>query len=151
MAALALASAVAAQISSYGSVLTVNAPAKVFGKRNRTVTVDLRIGLRDGFHVNSHKPNDPYLIPLKFTWDETVAKPLELLLPEPRLERYPFSPQPVSVFTGDFKARLKFRILPGAPKGMAKLTGKLRYQACNEKMCLPPRTIEVAVPLEIAN
>ena len=30
---------------------------------------------------------------------------------------------------------------------MAFMNGKLRYQACNNKECLPPRTVDVRVTL----
>jgi hypothetical protein len=29
------------------------------------------------------------------------------------------------------------------------MNGKLRYQACNNKECLPPRTIEIPVTVDI--
>jgi hypothetical protein len=32
---------------------------------------------------------------------------------------------------------------------MATIQGKLRYQACNERECLPPKTLDVQVPMDI--
>jgi hypothetical protein len=29
------------------------------------------------------------------------------------------------------------------------MSGKLRYQACNNRECLPPRTVDVGVTLDI--
>jgi hypothetical protein len=37
-----------------------------------------------------------------------------------------------------------------AALGSGTLTGKLRYQACNDRTCLTPKTIEVTLPIEIA-
>ena len=30
-----------------------------------------------------------------------------------------------------------------APAGLGAVNGKLRYQACTDKMCLPPKTVDV--------
>jgi len=33
--------------------------------------------------------------------------------------------------------------------GPAVMTGKLRYQACNDRMCLAPKTLDVSLPVEV--
>jgi hypothetical protein len=129
----------------------VAAPEKIVAKRNQVMTADFTIQVKNGYHVNSDKPADEYLIPLRFTWNEDVVKLQEIVYPKPRMETFPFSAKPMSVFQGDFKTQAKFKVPAGAPTGLSHLTGKLRYQACNDRMCLPPRTLEVKVPLEIRN
>jgi hypothetical protein len=140
-----------AQLNSLSNVLTVTPPQKLTGKRNQVITADFKVELRSGYHVNSDKPSDPYLIPLKFTWGQGAAQATETIFPKPVLLKFSFSEQPLSVFEGDFKITTKFKIPADAPAGGGKLNGKLRYQACNDKMCLPPRTLDVTVPLEIQN
>jgi hypothetical protein len=134
---------VLAQIST---VLIVTPPEKIAGKRNEVVTADFTLQLRNGYHVNSNTPSDEFLIPLRFTWTDGAAQAGEVTFPKPQLEKYQFSEKPLSVFTGDFKAQTKFKIL-----STGTVAGKLRYQACNEKACLPPRTIDIKVPVEIRN
>jgi hypothetical protein len=123
----------------------------VAGKRDQVVTADFLIQVKNGYHVNSNTPSDEFLIPLKFTWNEDRVKVLEVVFPKPQMERFQFSAKPISVFQGDFKTQAKFKINSTAPTGLSHLTGKLRYQACNDRMCLPPRTLEIKVPLEIRN
>ena len=67
----------------------------------------------------------------------------------PILEKYRFSQKPLSVFTGDFQIITKFKVAANAAAGPATLTGKLRYQACNDSMCLPPKTLDVSLQVEI--
>ena len=55
----------------------------------------------------------------------------------------------MSVFSGDFDIVTRFRAPSSAPLGMSILVGKLRYQACNDKMCLPPKTVEVKLALDL--
>jgi hypothetical protein len=28
-------------------------------------------------------------------------------------------------------------------------TGKLKYQACNDRACFPPKTVDIAIPYQI--
>jgi hypothetical protein len=111
--------------------------------------VRLTAQLKSGYHVNSNTPSEDYLIPLRLTWD---AKPLEVAgvqYPKPVLERYEFADKPLSVFTGDFDIVTRFKVPANAPSGLGILVGKLRYQACSEKLCLPPRNLDVRVTYEL--
>ncbi len=119
-------------------------------KRGATASVKLSLQLRRGYHVNSHAPNDEFLIPLRLRWDDaSPLKAAEVAYPKPELRNYGFSDQPVSVFTGDFSILTRFEVAAEAPAGSGVLAGKLRYQACDESSCLPPRTLEVRLAYEI--
>ena len=130
-------------------VLSVSPVERVRAKRNDSATVRVHIQLQPGYHANSNTPNDEYLIPMKLTWAADPLKVEETVFPKPRLEKYPFSEKPVSVFSGDFEIVTKFKVSANSASGPALGTGKLRYQACNEKMCLPPKTVEVPLTIEI--
>ena len=110
------------------------------------VPADFKLQLRTGYHVNSNAPNDEFLIPLRFTWTNGAAEAGEVMFPKPQQEKYEFSEKPVSVFSGEFKAQTKFKLV-----STGTMIGKLRYQACSDKVCLPPRTVEVKLPVEVHN
>lgn len=105
--------------------------------------------LKTGYHVNSNTPSEEYLIPLRLTWEPGPLKPVDVVFPKPHMEKYQFSDKPLSVFTGDFELITKFKVAPDAMTGPGLALGKLRYQACNNNACLPPKTIEVKVPVVI--
>lgn len=109
----------------------------------------LTVQLRNGYHVNSHAPLEDYLIPLRLTWNAPPFEAVETLYPKPKMEKYSFSSKPLSVFTGDFDLLTRFKVPANAPPGPGVLVGKLRYQACNDNSCLPPKTIEVRLPYQI--
>jgi len=131
-------------------VLSATAPAVTLLQRGGTASAKLAVHLRGGYHVNSHSPNDEYLIPLRLRWEEGgPVKALQLTYPKPELRDYGFSDKPVSVFTGNFVIVTRLQAAADAPAGSGTLAGTLRYQACTEKLCLPPRTLEVRLPYEI--
>ncbi len=103
-----------------------------------------------GYHVNSHTPSDEYLIPLKLTWTSTGAlEGGEVRYPKPSMEKYEFAPKPLSVYTGSFDLVAQFKVAPHAPAGPGAAVGKLRYQACSNRACYPPKTIDVTVPYQV--
>jgi hypothetical protein len=53
------------------------------------------------------------------------------------------------VFTGAFSLTTKFAVPPNTPPGPVTLSGKLRYQACNDRMCLPPKNLDVKLQVEV--
>lgn len=67
------------------------------------------------------------------------------------MEKYAFSEKPLSVFTGDFDITTKFKVPVTAAPGMQIVTGKLRYQACTNKECFAPKTIDVKLAVDILN
>ena len=105
--------------------------------------------LANGYHTNSNAPADEYLIPLRLTWEAAPLQVAGIDYPKPHMEKYSFSDKPLSVYSGEFEIVSKFKAPAGAPKGPRTLTGKLRYQACTNSMCLPPKTLSVQLPVEI--
>ena len=120
------------------------------GQRSATVQAKIPISVQSGFHVNSNKPSEEYLIPLKLTWTSTGAlQPGAIAYPKPSLEKYEFAEKPLSVLTGNFDLVANFKVAANASAGPGAVSGKLRYQACNNRACFPPKTIDVTIPYQI--
>lgn len=144
---LALAPALLAAQSS--GVLSVGPVAKAVGKRGGSFEAKVPFVLQPGYHTNSNTPSESYLIPLKLTWEKGVAEAVEVVYPKAHMEKYSFSEKPLSVFTGNFEVTTKFNTAANAPDGPNVISGKLRYQACNDNACLPPKTLDVKLPVVI--
>jgi hypothetical protein len=125
----------------------VTPPAKVTAKRGAALEVKIPVQLKSGYHVNSNTPSEAYLIPLRLTWAPGPLQAVEVVFPKPRMEKYEFAPNPLSVFTGDFELVTKFKVGASASTGPGMVSGKLRYQACNQNSCLTPKTIEIQLPV----
>jgi hypothetical protein len=140
---------VAPRAAAQGQYLSVVPPQKAVVKRGATAEVRLNVELKPGFHVNSDKPADAYLIPLRLRWEPGALVATETAFPKAEARSYSFSQKPVSVFTDKFPIVTKFTAAPDAPVGPGFLTGKLRYQACTDDRCFPPKTVEVKLPYSI--
>ncbi len=136
--------------SSGPAHLTAEAPGKLVARRGTPAAARIAVSVEPNFHVNSNTPSDAYLIPLSLKWTPGGAlQPDGVQFPKPRLEKYEFSDKPLSVFTGDFDLTARFKVPAGAPQGPGIMVGKLRYQACNNNSCFPPKTAEVRLSYTI--
>ena len=135
---------------SNAGYLTAGEPQRVAGKRNAAVQSKITCSVQTGYHVNSNAPAEDYLIPLKLTWTAAGAlEPGPVIYPTPKTEKYEFSDKPLSVLTGRFDLTANFKVAANAPAGPGIATAKLRYQACNDRACYPPKTIDIAIPYQI--
>ena len=131
------------------NVLSIGSLKKVEAKPGATLEVKTPVLLKSGYHVNSNTPSEAYLIPLRLTWEPGSLQAVEVVFPKAHMEKYEFSPNPLSVFTGDFEVLTKFKVAADAANGPGMALGKLRYQACNHNSCLPPKTIEIKLPVVV--
>jgi DsbC/DsbD-like thiol-disulfide interchange protein len=128
--------------------LTVGQPQKVVGKRNDAVQATVPVSVQGGFHVNNNAPLDATLIPLSITWTSLGA--LEGgQVTYPKAEKIAVGDEQVLVFTGKFDLKVNFKVSAKAPAGPGIVSGKLRYQACNDRSCFPPKNVDISVPYQV--
>jgi thiol:disulfide interchange protein DsbD len=130
-------------------VLTVTPVPTVKVKKGGETSVVLKASLNAGFHCNSNTPTEDYLIPLKLTWTSGPLTSESVVYPKAKLEKYSFSEKPVSVLTGEFAISTKFKASADAATGTTAQSGKLRYQACSDKACYPPKTVDVNLTVTV--
>ena len=129
------------------SRLTVAPPEQLAVKRGTMATETLKVTIAPGYHVNSDKPKDEFLIPLKLTWTGEALQPVSFKYPAP--EEIKVGADSLVVFTGNFNIETEFKVPQNAATGAATVTGKLRYQACNTTMCFRPASVDVVLPVVV--
>ncbi len=88
------------------------------------------------WHVNSHHPSEEYLIPTQVAVDPAPGAVFqEPRYPEGVPRKFSFSEKPLSVYEGAFKVEIPVTWPSGPPPA---LSGKVEYQACNDRQCNPP-------------
>jgi len=112
------------------------------GKRS---VVEMRFRVMDGYHVNSHTPKSELLIPTALKLDTADGVKAEAVQ-YPAGTQYSFSFEPgekLDVYTGVFTVKVPVTVAAGAHT----LIGALRYQACDNAACYPPKTLPVQLVL----
>lgn len=112
-------------------------------KAGEPQVVELRFRVDDGFHINSHTPKDELLIPTALQLNAASGvKVVDEQYPKGLTFRLPLgSGETLDVYQGEFRVSVRLVV----PKGSSTLTGALRYQACDNRACFPPRTLPVMV------
>jgi thiol:disulfide interchange protein DsbD len=54
------------------------------------------------------------------------------------------------VYEESFRLRLPVEINQHAAPGRSQVPVSVRFQACNDRVCLPPRTVHIPVPIKIS-
>jgi thiol:disulfide interchange protein DsbD len=127
--------------------LTVEPGGQVVVKRGASSPATVKVTILPGYHVNSDKPKDDFLIPLQLTWTSGPVKTGAVVYPA--REEVQVGQDKLSVFTGSFDLKTDVSAPADAAAGSFTLVGKLHYQACNDRMCFRPMTVDVRVPVLI--
>jgi DsbC/DsbD-like thiol-disulfide interchange protein len=119
--------------------------------RGSTFEIAVLADVRAGYHMNSHKPADEFLIPTTLTaaLPKGFRETAEVYPPDESL-KLNFSQTPLLVYTGRVPIRLRVAVQPDAALGAVTIPLTLRYQACNDTTCLPPVKIAVPVQAQVA-
>ena len=113
-----------------------------------TAHVAAVVTIEPDWHVNAHHPTFDYLIPTELTVAVPEAWPAaQIAYPEPVMRTFAFADQPLAVYEGRTVLRVTLAVPAAAAPGKATIEAKLRYQACNDRSCLPPVT--TSLPLEL--
>ena len=98
--------------------------------------------IESGWHINSNKPLDDFVIPSALVLDGTTADLVSAEYPPHTVRGFTFSGgQKLAVYEGTIRIPFTGKLKSGA----TSIKGKLHYQACNDNVCLPPRDAEVTI------
>jgi hypothetical protein len=132
------------------SVTQLSTPvASVF--RGRSNPVELPFRVQAGFHINSNKPAAEYLIPTTLKIDA----PTDIMLggityPEGQEMSFAFAPEEkLSVYSRDFSLSVMVRPLASVLPGRYAFRGELKYQACDNAACYPPKKLPVRFEVKV--
>ncbi len=115
-----------------------------------TATLSALVAIDAGWHVNSHTPTYPYLIPTELEIDPPAGWPAALVdYPAAQTKSFAFADVPLSVYDGDLVIKARLRV-PEGSHGAFLLHASLHYQACNDSQCLPPVTTLSDLTLQVA-
>jgi thiol:disulfide interchange protein DsbD len=120
-------------------------------KAGARFNVKLLATVQDGWHLYSLKPMAEGPIPTRIWIAE--GQPFSLAgavqSPDPQVMQDASFGMEVELYEGEAVFTLPVRVAPSAAPGAQKLVVSASYQSCNNKLCLPPKTVKVEVPITI--
>jgi len=119
--------------------------------KGKAAPVSLKFRVAPGFHVNSNRPNSELLIPTVLKLDTPTDLSLgNIQYPDGEQLSFSFSPnEKLSVYTGDFTVQATARMIGSIRPGSYRVHGELRYQACDNNACYPPKSVPLAFDVKV--
>ncbi len=113
--------------------------------------VSLRFRVASGYHVNSNMPRSEFLIPTALKLDAPTDIVIRrITYPAGEDMSFPFAPnEKLSVYTGNFALGVVVRPLHSVIPGKYMIHGELRYQACDNAACYPPKKLPLKFEVKV--
>ncbi len=119
--------------------------------RGKPNPVNLRFHVGPGFHVNSNQPKSEFLIPTVLK----LSAPTDIVIgrvtyPAGSEMSFAFAPEDkLSVYTGSFPVVVDVRPLAEVIPAKYMIRGELKYQACDNAACYPPKKLPVQFEIKV--
>jgi hypothetical protein len=135
-----------------GPVVKMATAPVVTAVQGKSATISLPFSVVGGYHINSNHPKSDYLIPtalkVEATTDIVIGK---TTYPDGQDLSFAFAPdEKLNVYTGNFKVDVLVRPLHSVQPGKYVVRGSLKYQACDNRQCYPPKNLPVSFDVKIA-
>jgi hypothetical protein len=118
--------------------------------RGRTLQGTIVMDIPSGYHANSNRPLEKFLIATQLQFDTPQGIRVgPIVYPRASLRSLKFSKNKVSVFEGRTTIRFTVTVPRNFSGNSAELKGRLRFQACNDDTCFQPQTREVKLWLGV--
>jgi hypothetical protein len=148
---LAVAGCAWAQSPPKAPTVSMAAVPLTTAQRAQATMVNLNFRVPPGYHINSNNPKSEFLIPTALKMD----LPTDIILgkieyPPGEETSFPFSPdEKLNVYNGDFTIAVAVHPLHSVVPGKYQMHGVLRYQACDNAACYPPKTLPVSFEVKV--
>jgi uncharacterized protein YyaL (SSP411 family) len=108
----------------------------------------VEIKIRSGWHINAHEPLSKNLIPTSLTEDTepSIWSLTDISYPQPITKKLGFQSEKLALYEGGVRLTARLQQNESVPV-LPPLRIKLQLQACDEKVCLPPESLVLQVPV----
>ena len=131
------------------SIVTVNVNESIVYVGLSTST-EIWVYVKEGYHIQANKVNDESLVPttLEVKSNEFITIDKQEFPPSKQF-KLDGTDSILQVYDGKFVIKLFINSVANTKAGKYVLTAKLKYQACDSRTCLFPRTVDFSIPLEV--
>jgi thiol:disulfide interchange protein DsbD len=121
------------------------------GKAGTVFQVKLQANVQDGWHLYSLKPmaEGPIATRIWIAEGQPFSLAGGIQAPDPQVMQDPTLGSEVELYEGEAVFTLPVKIAADVGPGPRTLVVSASYQSCNDKLCLPPKTVKVELPVSI--
>lgn len=123
-------------------------PAEVEVGSTTEISVTVRVA--EGHRVQANPASNEFLVPVELEFEDASGLTFgDPVYPEPEPYRLQGAEQDLWTYHGQFEIVVPLSADESATLGERGISGELRFQACNSRMCLFPASLSVEVLLVV--
>jgi hypothetical protein len=107
------------------------------------------LSIPGGLHVNSSRPASEYAIPTTVRLSGTGVRVSGPTFPRGTNRKFQFSENLINVYEGTVRFPFTVNVPAGFKGDTVRVRAVVRYQACTDEVCYPPRTKEVTLTARV--
>lgn len=107
------------------------------------------LSIPGGLHVNSNRPNSQYAIPTTVRLTATGGTVTGVTYPRGKNQKFQFSPDTINVYDGRVVFPFTVRVPAGSKARTVTVRAAVRFQACTDEVCYPPKTQNITLTARI--
>ena len=112
-------------------------------------TAAVVLDIKPGYHAQSRTPTQDFYIKFDAKVDENAALTVgEVVYPKGENKMYPELGM-LNVYEGKTIVRIPIEVKADAKPGPLKITGQLKYQICDDKVCFPPERTKFTIETKV--
>lgn len=107
------------------------------------------LSIPSGLHVNSNRPNSQYAIPTTVRVSGTGVRVSGVTFPRGKNLKFQFSDSVINVYEGTVRFPFTVNVPANFKGNVVRVRAVIRYQACTDEVCYPPKNKEVTLTAKI--
>lgn len=135
--------------SALSDILKITIP-EIIVRAGESSIIKIEVEIKKGYHIQANKVNDDLLIPttLEISEEKNITTGRQEFPPAKKFKLEETNIF-LDVYDEVFEIKIPVTTTKKIPKGKHTLKAKLRYQACDHKTCLFPKTIDFSFTIKV--
>lgn len=109
----------------------------------------ISIAIPAGLHVNSNRPSSQYAIATTVKLSGQGVRVGAVNYPRGRDRKFEFSDTALNVYEGTVRFPFSITVPSGFKGDVVRLRATVRYQACTNEVCYPPKSKEITITARV--
>ncbi len=118
-------------------------------KRGGAAKGTIVMNIPNGLHVNSSRPNTEYAIPTVVNLSASGVKIGTVMYPRGSNRKFEFSDDTLNVYENRAVFNFNVAVPSNYKANTVKIRAVVRYQACTEQVCYPPKNKEITLTARV--
>lgn len=116
-----------------------------------TYPILFKICVSSPWYLHGPKAGRNGLIPTVLSFSDIPGLRVEgIRFPVPEKKKFAYAKEPIEVLSRKFSVQARLEVDPDVSPGKYEIKGRLSYQPCSSRSCLPPESIPISLTLSVA-